>query len=235
MLEVVLVVLSSLLVAWLTSTLVKQPEMLRREVALRTQELSRANQELVTEILERRRTEEALRQSERSLARAQQVAHLGSWERNLMTNELHWSDEIYRIFGLAPQQRPLAGDVFWNAVHPDDRAIVRAAVEAALHERTPYSVDHRIVLADGTERVVHEQAEIIFDDEGRAIRMVGTAQDITDRKCAEEGLAARTRQLEAIRAMTEEITRELDLTTLLHLITQRAMELVGAASSVTHL
>jgi PAS domain S-box-containing protein len=234
-LEAVLVVLSGLLVAWLTSTLVKQPETLRREVALRTQELSRANQELVTEILERRRTEEALRQSEMSLATAQQVAHLGSWERNLMTNELHWSDEIYRIFGLAPQPWSPAGYLFWNVVHPDDRAMVKAAVEAAVCGRTPYSVDHRIVLADGTERVVHEQAEIIFDDEGRAIRMVGTAQDITDRKRAEEGLAARTRQLEAIRAMTEEITRELDLTTLLHLITQRAMELVGAASSVTHL
>jgi PAS domain S-box-containing protein len=234
-LEVVLVILSSLLVAWLTYTLVEQPATLRREVALRTQELSRANQELMTEILQRRRTEEALRQSERSLATAQQVAHLGSWERNLMTNELHWSDEIYRIFGCAPQQRPPAGEVFWNAVHPDDRAMVRAAVEAALRERKPYNVDHRIVLPDGPERVVHEQAEIIFDDEGRAIRMVGTVQDITDRKRAEEGLAARSRQLEAIRTVSVEITRELDLTTLLRLSARRAMELVGAASSVTHL
>ncbi|MBI2471083.1 MAG: EAL domain-containing protein [Planctomycetes bacterium] len=136
--------------------------------------------------LERKRSEDAIRKSEASLANAQRIAHLGSWEWNIITNELKWSDEIYRIFGRTPQSFGVTYDAFLNSVHPDDREFLRESVNKALYERTPYSIDHRIVLPDGSERIVHAQAEVVFDGTGKAVQMNGTVQDITERKRAEE-------------------------------------------------
>jgi len=103
-------------------------------------------------------------------------------------NELYWSDEIYRIFGLIPQEFGATYEAFLNAVHPDDRELVKKSVNEAVYENMPYDIDHRILLPDGSERIVHEQAEVLFDDAGRAIKMNGTVQDITERKRTEESL-----------------------------------------------
>ena len=112
------------------------------------------------DITERKRTEEALRKSEASLAHAQRISHLGNWDWNIEKNELHWSDEIYRIFGLKPQEFDATYDAFLNTVHPDDREFVQQSVDAALTLRKPYSIDHRIIRPDGNELIVHEQAEV---------------------------------------------------------------------------
>ncbi len=135
-----------------------------------------------------RETERVLRESEASLANAQRIAHLGNWDWNIVTNELRWSDEIYRIFGLTPQQFGVTYESFLNSVHADDRQLVVEAVNKALYEKQPYSIDHRIVRPDGTERIVHEQAEITFDETEKAIRMIGTVQDITEHRRAIERL-----------------------------------------------
>jgi len=131
---------------------------------------------------------EALRASEAGLAQAQRIAHLGNWDWNIATGELHWSDEIYRILGLAPQQSVVTYETFLNSVHPEDKALVAGAVTRALTERQPYHVDHRILLPDGTERIVHEQGEVTFDESGKPLRMVGITQDITENKRADERL-----------------------------------------------
>ncbi len=144
---------------------------------------------------ERKRSEERLRRSEASLAEAQRIAHLGNWDWNIVTNELGWSDEIYRIFGLLPQEFGATYEAFLDSVHPDDREFVKKAVDEALYEDKPYSIDHRIVLPDGTERIVHEQAGIMFDNAGKPIRMIGTVQDITERKRAEGALEKSEREL----------------------------------------
>ena len=128
----------------------------------------------------------ALIKSEVSLANAQRIAHLGNWEWNIVTNELRWSEEIYRIFGLTPQEFGATYDAFLNSVHPDDREFVKESVNKALYDKVPYSIDHRVVLPDGSERIVHEQAEVIFDSAGKAIQMNGTVQDITERRHTEE-------------------------------------------------
>lgn len=131
---------------------------------------------------------EALRESERSLAHAQHIAHLGNWDWNIVANELRWSDEIYRIFGLTPQQFGATYEAFLNSVHPDDRQIIIDAVNKAVYQKHPYSIDHRVVRPDGMERIVHEQAEITFDGNGKAIRMIGTVQDVTEFRHAQERL-----------------------------------------------
>jgi len=138
------------------------------------------------DITHRKKIEEELEIKEQSLAEAQRIAHLGNWDWNIVTNELYWSDEIYRIFGLAPQEFGATYEAFLDTVHPDDRPLVERSVDEALIENKPYSIDHRIVLPDGSGRIVHEQAEVIRDETGQAIRMAGTVHDITERKKAEE-------------------------------------------------
>ncbi len=147
------------------------------------------------DITERRRAEEALRRSKASLARAQEMAHLGNWEEDAATGKLEWSEEVYRIFHL-PMGEPMDRDRFLELVHPDDRTAVGAAVQAALSTAAPYNIDHRIVLPDGTVRHVREHAETVRDKQG-ALRLVGTVQDITEYKQMEEQLR-HSHRMEAI-------------------------------------
>lgn len=135
---------------------------------------------------------------EASLKEAQKIAHLGNWDWDIVKNKLWWSDEIYHIFGLAPQEFRATYEAFLNSVHPDDVEFVKKSVSEALYEKRPYSIDHRIVLPDGTVKIVHEQAKVIYDKEDKPIRMVGTVQDITERKKAEEEIQKLSSNLNAI-------------------------------------
>ncbi len=160
------------------------------------------------DITEQNAAAERLKQSEASLAEAQRIANMGNWDWNIITNELLWSDEIYRIFGLKPQEFGATYDAFLESVHPDDREFVKSSVNEALYENKPYSIDHRIVLPDGIERVVHEKAEVTFDKAGKPIRMIGTVQDITERWQMEEHLQYLHNTLQAIRNVNQLIVRE---------------------------
>jgi PAS domain S-box-containing protein len=126
-----------------------------------------------------------LKESEKGLAEAQRMAHLGNWNWNIGTNVLYWSDEISRIFGSSSQEFGATYDVFLSFVHPDDKEHVNDAVRGALNGK-PYSIDHRIISANGEERVVHEQGEVTFDENKNPVQMRGTIQDITERKTAEK-------------------------------------------------
>jgi len=128
----------------------------------------------------------ALTRSEARLAEAQRIAHIGNWEWDIVGNELYWSDEIYRIFGLLPQEFGATYEAFLNCVHPDDREFVKKSVNEALNDKKSYDIDHRILLKDTTIRIVHEKAVVIYDDTGMAARMVGTVQDITKQKRSSE-------------------------------------------------
>ena len=143
---------------------------------------------LRTEVIEltvAERTEE-LRQTQTTLIMAQRIGRVGSWEKNLATGALLWSEETFRIFGYDPKShRPTAAD-FLASVHLDDRARVESSARAAVESNTPYDLEHRILRPDGQERIVHELAEVLRDADGLPLRMIGTVQDVTDRRRAEE-------------------------------------------------
>ncbi len=132
----------------------------------------------------------ALSESEARLKRSQEIAHLGSWELDLVNNHLSWSDEAYRIFGLQPQEFGATYEAFLEAVHPDDRAAVDVAYSGSLREgRDTYEIKHRVVRkSSGEIRYVHEKCGHFRDETGRLIRSVGMVHDITERKKGEEAL-----------------------------------------------
>jgi PAS domain S-box len=149
---------------------------------------------IVHDITERK-AEEQLKQSEMSLSEAQRIAHLGNWSWNIKTDELKWSNEIYRIFGLNPEKSVANYNSFLKKVHPEDRERVNNAVKDALTGKN-YSIDHRIILSDGSQRIVHELGEVIFDKKDIPVQMIGTVHDITERKKAEEKLKETIGELE---------------------------------------
>lgn len=129
---------------------------------------------------------DSLRQNESRFITAQRIAHIGCWEWNILKDELYCSEELYRIFTVEAIGFDANYQSFLNSVHPLDREFVTSAIEEALYERKPYKVDHRILLSDGLERIVHAEAEVSWDDDGRPVWMAGIIQDITERKRAEE-------------------------------------------------
>ena len=130
--------------------------------------------------------EQEVAQRTASLMEAQRIAHLGNWEWDVINNTVNWSDEMYRIFGYVPQQFDASYEAFLDAVHPEDRQLVDDTVRDALARQHTYSIEHRILQPDGTLRYVHGQAEVMQGDDGQTISMVGTLQDITERKLAEQ-------------------------------------------------
>jgi len=140
------------------------------------------------ESTERTPAEEALRESNRKLAEVQRIAHLGYWERDLDGDRITWSDETYRIFGLRPQERTLSFEGLRELIHPEDWPAVARAVGEAVRGGPHCDIEYRLVRPDGETRIVHSRGEVIWDDSGRPRRMVGTVQDITERKQAENAL-----------------------------------------------
>jgi PAS domain S-box-containing protein len=155
------------------------------------------------DINERKLGEENLKKSQMQLAEAQRVAHIGSWEWDVLQDKVWWSEELYRIHGLDLTSGPFDYKSFLESVHPDDRNMVHSNVEGSLHRHQPFHFEYRIRRPDGSVRILEAQGQVAFDARGAPLRITGTAQDITERKGAEE-IQLRLMEERVARAAAEE-------------------------------
>jgi len=165
--------------------------------------LSYEGQELhcafVRNITERKKAEEALAEERHRLVTAQLLAHLGSWEWNILTGAKTWSDENYRIFGYDPGSIQPTYEIFAQAIHPQDRERVLQAARATLEDdRASCDLECRIVRPSGEVRHIHCRGEVTRNEVGRPLQMAGTVLDITERKQTQEALAQRESQLQTV-------------------------------------
>jgi PAS domain S-box-containing protein len=143
-----------------------------------------------------------LAQQRSRLIEAQSIAQLGSWEWDVATDTIDWSDELCRIYGLRPGQHPVSFEEYLERLHPDDRPHVQAALQAAYASGEPFAFKHRIVRPDGSVRVLNGLGEVIIGDDGQVRRMLGTGQDITERELLESELRRGSRYFELSRDLT---------------------------------
>ncbi len=156
----------------------------------------------IRDISARLGAEQALRDSERNLAEAQRIAHIGSWDWDLVRGVTMRSDELHRIFGVEPGSMGLTPEAFLACVHPDDRARVQSAERAAINGAGRYAQDYRAVWPDGRVRFIHDEGEVLRDPSGAPARMVGFVQDVTETAAAE---AERTRLVSAIEQASDSV------------------------------
>ena len=146
--------------------------------------------ETFSDITMRTNAEEELFANETRLNKTQEIAHLGTWEFDLISNKLIWSDEVYKIFGLLPQEFTPTYDAFIQCVHPDDRQIVNETYMLSLAKgASAYKIEHRIIRkSNGEMRYVDQKCEHILDEKGFVVRSIGMIHDITEHKLAEDAL-----------------------------------------------
>ena len=134
------------------------------------------------DLLEReRRSVDELERTNRQLAEAQRVAHLGSWRRDLVTDRMSWSEELYRIYGLHPAGE-LSREALLEMIHPEDRDVVRHHTERLLVHGEPLEVEFRVMRPDGRVRVIHSRGSVVTDERGNPREVIGTAQDVTEQR-----------------------------------------------------
>jgi PAS domain S-box-containing protein len=176
----------------------------------------------------------SLRESEARLEEAQRIAHVGYWERDLGTNLITWSDESLRIFGLAPEQGPVAFTRYRELVHSEDRESVVAAVAEALHVGRRYDVEYRVVRPTGEVRIVHSRGDVTRDESGRPLRMFGIVQDITERKRAQEDLRESERRYRETQLELAHVNRVTTMGQLAASIAHEVNQPIGATVNNAH-
>jgi PAS domain S-box-containing protein len=200
-------------------------------VAERTAELADANRALRSQIAERKRTEEAFGRSEERYALAQRVANIGSWDWDIQTGALYWSERIEPMFGFERGKFGATYEAFLECVHPQDRQFVEDSVNASVEEAVDYAIEHRIVWPDGTVRWVSETGDVIRDRDGRALRMVGIVQDITARRQAAQALRQAKEVAESLGDVLAILNSNQPLDEVLDYIAAQAGQLLGTQAA----
>ncbi|KAB2314570.1 PAS domain-containing protein [Betaproteobacteria bacterium SCN2] len=159
---------------------------------------------VVQDITARKLAEIELAENRKRLEEAQHLAKLGYWSANLASGGLVWSKEVYVLFGRAPETyTPTLERYYDDIVHPDDVKIIHEAQRRAMETHAPQSVDHRIVLPDGSVRWIHLEGYAEFDQSGKAVSLAGTVQDITERKLTEKALEESRKRLEEAQSLAK--------------------------------
>lgn len=140
------------------------------------------------DITGRKKAEEALSEKEYLLSTAQRIARIGSWSVDLATNKTTWSDESYRLYGVSPETFVPSAESLLELIHPEDRPQLLRSIQAYAHGQDLGTIELRVPLSDGSMRILEGRGELGFDEQGRPVRINGTARDITEQKQAEEAL-----------------------------------------------
>ena len=164
----------------------------------------------VKDITERKRAEEDQARVQNLLEISQRLAHIGSWEYEMSTGALSWSDEMYRIAGL-PVSSPISREIIDSFLPPAELDRSRNALSSVLSNASPSSTEYRVKRRDGQSIIIHNEGEMIRDLDGKAVRVFGTTQDITERTLAEEALQQKTRMLSSLYENVTEIIFYLDV------------------------
>lgn|GEM_PF-1004380 len=160
------------------------------------------------DISERKAVEDELRRSRERLTEAEQIARIGSWDLDLATRRSRWSPGIARIFGLDPVELEADHDqTVAELVYSEDRAFVISTLERAVDERTPFTIEYRVVRPDGRMRTLSVRGDVVVDENGRAVRLVGVAQDITETKLTHDVLQRASAELEKRARELESLAR----------------------------
>src|SRR6266513_4967904 len=171
---------------------------LEAKVEERTAKLSRANEELESEIVDRKRAEEDLRRSEAFLTEGQRISHTGSWSWNVPTGKVAWSEEHFRIFGVDPEKTEPSLQLFLKTVHPEDRSFIERSLDEAVREKRGFDIEFRLALADGSVKHVQGVGRPVVEKSGEVDGYIGTTVDITERKRGEALFIGEKRLLEMI-------------------------------------
>ena len=159
------------------------------------------------------RADEEVRENERRLARAQHVAHVGSWEWDAIAGTVLWSDELYQMYGREPATFTPSYISFFDSVVEEDRPRVHEALVSAFHSRGPFELEFRINRPDGTVRTLFTRGDVELDAGGQMVRMTGSVQDVSTSRAREEALADTLRRLGEARALARIGNWEVDLPT----------------------
>lgn len=159
-------------------------------------------------IILRKLAEGRLRENEQRLKEAQSIAHIGHWEWNVKTNDLLWSDELYKLFGVKPDHFHGGYQDFLERVHPEDRSCIEKAIKRALASGDPFDFEHRAVRPDGTTRCFQCHGASVRDRDGSVIKMMGTAQDVTEDRAAKLELASAREKLQEYASSLEKKVAE---------------------------
>jgi two-component system cell cycle sensor histidine kinase/response regulator CckA len=187
---------------------------------------------VAVDITDRQKAEETLRESQALLERAQEVGRIGSWVSGLSENSLTWSKETCRIFGVDPAKFDGRLSTFFERVHPADRDAVETAVREALESDRTYRIEHRVVRGDGSEVWVYERADVVRDASGKAVRLEGIVQDITERRSLEEQFL-QAQKMEAIGRLAGGIAHDFNnLLTAILGYTDLLLQQVGSADAM---
>ncbi|RDC64920.1 PAS domain S-box protein [Adhaeribacter pallidiroseus] len=153
---------------------------------------------IATNITEAKRAEHKLLESQKILTESQQIAHLGSWSWDIKSDKAIWSDETYHIFGLEPQEEAPPFEEYLQLLHPDDAVALSAKVQDAITQQTSFALELRVLLPDGPIRYIYEMGRLEYNAAGEPCRLIGTIQDITDRKKIEQELILAKEQAEEV-------------------------------------